>query len=150
MSQHPKVNVDIVMLKTNIPAPTYETAGASGFDIRAVIPEPYVLKPGERKLFPSGFKVAVPYGLELQVRPRSGNALKSGISVVNTPGTVDADYRGEVGVILINHGSEDFTINPGDRIAQGVFVPVFQANFIINDTLDETARGEGGFGSTGK
>lgn len=148
--QHPQVNVDYLVVNPSVPCPAYESYGASGFDIRASLEEPVVIAPGERKLIPAGFKLAFPFGLELQIRPRSGLALKHGISVVNSPGTVDADYRGEIGVILINQGTESFTINPLDRIAQAVLIPVVQANFVICDSLEETDRGENGFGSTGK
>ncbi|NHK28364.1 dUTP diphosphatase [Parvularcula flava] len=131
--------------------PKYETALAAGADVRAAIPEgePLVLKPGERFMVPTGLAMALPPGWEAQMRPRSGLAAKHGISCVNAPGTIDADYRGELKVILINHGAEDFTINRGDRIGQMVIAPVFQAIYEEVDELDETERGEGGFGSTG-
>lgn len=131
--------------------PAYETAGAAGADLRAAIAEdaPLTMKPGERAMVPTGLSIALPAGWEAQVRPRSGLAAKFGISCVNSPGTIDADYRGEVKVILINHGTDDFVIRRGDRIAQMVIAPVWQAAFVETDTLDETARGAGGFGSTG-
>ena len=131
--------------------PAYETAGAAGADLRAAVAEdaPLTLKPGERGLVPTGLSIAVPAGWEAQVRPRSGLAAKFGISCVNSPGTIDADYRGEVKVILINHGTDDFVIRRGDRIAQMVIAPVWQAAFEETERLDETARGAGGFGSTG-
>lgn len=129
--------------------PRYETALAAGCDVRAAITEPVTLKPGERGMVPTGVAIAMPPGWEAQMRPRSGLAAKHGISCVNSPGTIDADYRGELRVILINHGDRDFVINRGDRIGQMVFAPVFQAAFEETDELDETARGSGGFGSTG-
>ncbi len=129
--------------------PQYESSLASGFDIRACMEEPMTIKSGERGLVPTGLSFALPEGYELQVRPRSGLALKKGISVPNSPGTIDADYRGELKIILINHGTEDFEIAPGDRVAQVVMAPVVQAEFDIVTELDETPRGEDGFGSTG-
>ncbi len=129
--------------------PRYETALAAGCDVRAAVSDAVTLKPGERSMIPTGIAIAMPPGWEAQMRPRSGLAAKHGISCVNAPGTIDADYRGELRVILINHGSEDFTINRGDRIGQMVFAPVFQASFEEVDELDDTARGQGGFGSTG-
>ncbi len=129
--------------------PCYETALAAGCDVRAAVNEPITLKPGERFMVPTGVAIALPPGWEAQMRPRSGLAAKHGVSCANAPGTIDADYRGEIKVILINHGSEDFTVNRGDRIAQMVIAPVFQAVFEEVDELDETARGQGGFGSTG-
>ncbi|WP_304169757.1 dUTP diphosphatase [Phenylobacterium aquaticum] len=135
----------------DLPLPAYETADAAGMDLRAAVPEdqPIVLQPGARIAVPTGLSFAIPSGFEGQVRPRSGLALKSGITQVNTPGTIDADYRGEVKVILINLGAEDFHIRRGDRIAQLVIAPVIQAAWAEVDSLDETARGAGGFGSTG-
>jgi dUTP pyrophosphatase len=134
-----------------IPLPAYETAQAAGMDLRAAVPEdePLVLRPGDRFPVPTGLAFALPEGFEGQVRPRSGLAAKVGVTCLNTPGTVDADYRGEVKVILINHGPEDFTIRRGDRIAQLVIAPVVQAKWAEVANLDETARGAGGFGSTG-
>ena len=134
-----------------LPLPAYETAQAAGMDLRAAVPqdEPLVLRPGSRFAVPTGLAFALPPGFEGQVRPRSGLAIKSGVTCLNTPGTVDADYRGEVKVILINHGEEDVTIRRGDRIAQLVVAPVVQAQWTEVGTLDETARGAGGFGSTG-
>lgn len=131
--------------------PEYETNNSAGMDLRAAIPdgEELVLPAGERLLVPTGFAMALPDGFEAQVRPRSGLAWKNGVTVLNTPGTVDADYRGEVKVILINLGTEDFTINRGMRIAQMVIAPVTQVSWNACKSLDETARGEGGFGSTG-
>jgi dUTP pyrophosphatase len=130
--------------------PSYQSELAAGADLRACIESPIVLAPGERKLIPTGIKIALPKGFEAQIRPRSGLALKYGITVLNTPGTVDADYRGEVGVILINLGQLPFTINPCERIAQMVITNHDQAEFETVTSLDETERGEGGFGSTDK
>jgi dUTP pyrophosphatase len=134
-----------------LPLPAYETAQAAGMDLRAAVPEsaPYVLRPGARHAVPTGLAFALPAGFEGQVRPRSGLALKAGVTCLNTPGTIDADYRGEVKVILINLGEEDFVIRRGDRIAQLVIAPVIQAGWREVASLDETARGAGGFGSTG-
>jgi dUTP pyrophosphatase len=127
--------------------PTYETAGAAGMDLRAA--EAITLKPGARCLMPTGIAIALPQGFEAQVRPRSGLAVKHGVTVLNSPGTIDSDYRGEVKVPLINHGKEDFTIARGDRIAQMVIAPVTRITWAELETLDETARGAGGFGSSG-
>ena len=135
----------------DLPLPAYETAGAAGMDLRAAIPEdePIVLRPGARFAVPTGLAFALPDGFEGQVRPRSGLAARHGVTQVNTPGTIDADYRGEVKVILINLGEEDFTIRRGDRIAQLVIAPVTRAGWAEVESLDDTARGAGGFGSTG-
>ncbi|MDI3336901.1 dUTP diphosphatase [Defluviimonas aestuarii] len=138
-----------------VPLPSYETAGAAGADIRANLPGEiraagFVLSPMERRIVPTGLRVEIPVGFEMQIRPRSGLALKHGISLPNTPGTIDSDYRGPLGVLLINLGSEPFTIAHGDRIAQMVVAPVVQAVFETADALGETARGTGGFGSTGR
>ena len=135
-----------------LPLPAYETALAAGMDLRAAVPEdePLVLRPGDRHPVPTGLAMALPAGFEAQVRPRSGLAAKSGITCLNTPGTIDADYRGEVKVILVNLGEEAVTIRRGDRIAQMVIAPVVQASWAEVESLDETARGEGGFGSTGQ
>ena len=130
--------------------PAYESSMASGFDVRAQLEESVTLKPGERSLIPTLLGFEIPEGYELQVRPRSGLAIKHGISMVNTPGTIDADYRGEVKVIVINHGQEDFVIEDQMRIAQLVMCPIIQAQFELIEELSETERGEGGFGSTGK
>lgn len=134
-----------------LPLPAYETDGAAGMDLRAAVAEdaPLILKPMGRVMAPTGLAFAVPRGFEAQVRPRSGLAAKAGITCLNTPGTIDADYRGEVKVILINLGEEDFVIRRGDRIAQLVIAPVARADWREVDSLDETARGAGGFGSTG-
>ena len=135
-----------------LPLPAYETGQAAGMDLRAAVPEdePFVLRPGSRHPIPTGLAFALPPGFEGQVRPRSGLAVKHGVTCLNTPGTVDADYRGEVKVILINLGEEDFVIRRGERIAQLVIAPVVQAVWSEVTSLDETARGAGGFGSTGR
>jgi len=132
--------------------PAYETAGSAGMDLRAAVPEdaPMTLEPGARALVPTGLKIALEQGWEAQIRPRSGLALKHGISAPNTPGTIDSDYRGEVGVILINLGQEPFVIKRGERIAQMVIAAVAQATVVEVETLDDTVRGSGGFGSTGR
>lgn len=129
--------------------PKYATAQSAGCDVRANITEPITIKPLERKLIPTGLKIELPDGYECQVRPRSGLALKYGITVINTPGTIDADYRGEIGVVLINLSNEDFVVNPSDRIAQLVFTEYVQVNFVEADKLSETERGEGGYNHTG-
>ncbi|OXE36417.1 MAG: deoxyuridine 5'-triphosphate nucleotidohydrolase [Phenylobacterium zucineum] len=145
--------IPVVRLAHNrdLPLPAYETADAAGMDLRAALPadEPFVLKPGARAAIPTGLAFAIPSGFEGQVRPRSGLALKSGITQANTPGTIDADYRGEVKVILINLGEDDFVIRRGDRIGQMIVAPVTRAGWIEVDSLEETERGAGGFGSTG-
>lgn len=132
--------------------PAYETAGSAGMDLRAAVPadQPLTLAPGARALVPTGLKIALEPGYEAQVRPRSGLALKHGITCLNSPGTVDSDYRGEVGVILINHGQEPFVIQRGERIAQMVVARHEQAEVVEVESLGETARGAGGFGSTGR
>ncbi len=132
--------------------PAYETALSAGMDVRAAVPEgePITIAPGDRYMTPTGLAIALPAGYEAQMRPRSGLAAKHGVTCLNSPGTIDADYRGELKVILINHGREPFVIQRGDRIGQIVIAPVTQATWEVVDTLDETARGAGGFGSTGK
>jgi dUTP pyrophosphatase len=140
----------LILNKSKNELPAYETIASAGLDIRANLDEPITLKPFERKLIKTGLFLEIPVGYEAQVRPRSGLALKNGITVLNTPGTIDADYRGEIGVILINLSQENFEIQSGDRIAQLVFAKVEQAAWIKVETLSETERGEGGFGSTGK
>ena len=129
--------------------PAYETAQSAGMDLRAAVAEDVTIPPGEWRLIPVGIAIALPAGFEAQVRPRSGLAAKHGISCVNTPGTIDADYRGELKVNLINHGKVDFNVKRGDRIAQMIIAPVTQAVWQVAETLDETERGTGGFGSTG-
>lgn len=131
------------------PLPAYATAQSAGMDLRANIEEPIVLHPMERKLIPTGLFIALPPGYEAQVRPRSGLALKKGITVLNSPGTIDADYRGEVGVLLINLSAEEFTINDGERIAQMIIARHEQGQFVEVENLDETERGTGGYGHTG-
>ena len=131
------------------PMPTYATPQSAGMDLRANLEEPVVLHPMERRLIPTGLHIALPEGYEAQVRPRSGLALKHGLTVLNAPGTIDADYRGEIGVVLINLSQEDFTINDGERIAQLVVARYEQVEFSLVETLDETERGEGGYGHTG-
>ncbi|KAJ55075.1 deoxyuridine 5'-triphosphate nucleotidohydrolase [Actibacterium mucosum KCTC 23349] len=138
-----------------IALPAYETPGAAGADLRANLrPEDrnsgLILPPGARVLVPTGLRIEIPEGYEVQLRPRSGLALKHGISLPNTPGTIDSDYRGPLGVIVINHGNGDFVIAHGERIAQMIVAPVVQASFALTDTLSDTARGVGGFGSTGR
>lgn len=143
------------MLKINAinrgrqPMPTYATSQSAGMDLRANLEEPVVLHPMERRLIPTGLHIALPEGYEAQVRPRSGLALKHGLTVLNAPGTIDADFRGEIGVVLINLSQEDFTINDGERIAQLVVARYEQVEFSLVETLDETERGEGGYGHTG-
>ena len=129
--------------------PVYSSAEAAGADLKACIQEDIVLKPGQRYLVPTGLSIQLPAGYEAQIRPRSGLAIKHGISLVNTPGTIDSDYRGEVKIIMINLGSEDFVIKRGDRIAQMVIAPVTHGMFAMADSLEATDRGAGGFGSTG-
>lgn len=129
--------------------PSYESDWASGFDVRAQISQQQVLNPGERSLIATGLAFEIPSGFELQARPRSGLAIKQGVSLVNTPGTIDADYRGEVKIIVINLGQEAVTIQPGDRIAQLVLCPIYHAEFELVEELGDTKRGEGGFGHTG-
>jgi dUTP pyrophosphatase len=145
--------VPIVRLPHNpdLPLPAYETDHAAGMDLRAAVPddEPVTLRPGARAAVPTGLAFALPDGYEGQVRPRSGLAAKSGVTCLNTPGTIDADYRGEVKVILVNLGEEDVIIRRGDRIAQLIIAPVVQAQWAEVESLNETARGDGGFGSTG-
>jgi dUTP pyrophosphatase len=135
-----------------LPLPAYETEHAAGMDLRAAVSDdaPLTLEPGERAAVPTGLTMALPAGFEAQVRPRSGLALKAGITCLNTPGTIDTDYRGEVKVILVNLGQEPFVIRRGERIAQMVIAPVVQAGWREAESLDETARGAGGFGSTGR
>ncbi|UKK55062.1 dUTP diphosphatase [Prevotella sp. E2-28] len=141
-----KVNI---INKGHQPLPQYATPLSAGMDLRANLEEPVILKPLERKLIPTGLHIALPAGFEAQVRPRSGLALKKGITVLNTPGTIDADYRGEIGVVLINLSQEEFVVNDGERIAQMVIARHEKAEFIEVEVLDETERGEGGYGHTG-
>jgi len=151
LSAAPKIAVKRLAHAAGLPLPAYETKRAAGMDLRCAVPEdqPLVLKPGERFAAPTGLCMAIPAGFEGQVRPRSGLALRDGVTCLNTPGTIDADYRGEVKVILINLGQSDAVIRRGDRIAQLVVAPVAQASWVEVDDLDATSRGVGGFGSTG-
>ena len=144
------ITVLIKKLDPSVELPSYKTDGASGMDLMAFVKEPINLKPQTSCLVPTGVSVAFPSEYEIQIRPRSGLAAKNNISVLNTPGTIDSDYRGEIKVILFNHGNEDFLINDKDRIAQMILTPVIKMNFEETDNLPETVRGEGGFGSTGK
>ncbi|MDD7318553.1 MAG: dUTP diphosphatase [Prevotella sp.] len=141
-----KINV---VNKSHHPLPAYATPQSAGMDMRANIDEPIVLRPMERRLVPTGLRIALPAGYEAQIRPRSGLALKHGLTVLNTPGTIDADYRGELMVLLINLGDRDFVINDGERIAQMVIAKHETGDFIEVEMLDETERGEGGYGHTG-
>lgn len=149
-----KINVELQRLPhaEGLPLPAYQTADAAGLDLSAAVPdtEPVTLAPGRYALVPTGLAIALPAGHEAQVRPRSGLAAKHGVTVLNAPGTIDADYRGEIKVILINHGPAPFVIHRGERIAQMVIAPVVQAALVPVDTLSATVRGEGGFGSTGR
>ncbi len=129
--------------------PQYSSAHSSGADVRAKLDEPVVLNPGERSLIPTGVSLQIPEGFEAQIRPRSGLAHTHGLTVLNSPGTIDSDYRGEIQVVLINLGDEQYTVNDGDRIAQMVFSPVIQAEFYHTPSLEDSERGEGGFGSSG-
>ncbi|MCH2046662.1 MAG: dUTP diphosphatase [Saprospiraceae bacterium] len=139
-----------VINKSKHELPSFATAGAAGMDLRANLKESFVLKPLERKLVPTGLFMAIPEGYEAQVRPRSGLAFKHGITVLNSPGTIDADYRGEIGVILVNLSNEEFEVNDGERVAQLVIAKHEQPALAIVENLDETVRAAGGFGSTGK
>ena len=129
--------------------PCYTTSSAAGADVKAHLTEPVILLPGQSAAIPTGIRAAIPEGFEIQIRPRSGLAVNHQITVLNTPGTIDADYRGEIKVILINHGREPFTVSPGMRIAQFIVAPCFRANFILAEELTASTRGSGGFGHTG-
>jgi len=144
--------VKILIKKTNkeVITPKYKTDGSSGVDLSAFLEKKVVIKPNSSELIPTGLQVAIPEELEIQIRPRSGLAAKESIGVLNSPGTIDSDYRGELKIILFNHGNEDFIINNGDRIAQMVLVPIVKMEFEEVDSLPNTVRGQGGFGSTGK
>ncbi|MCG6207567.1 dUTP diphosphatase [Rhodopseudomonas sp. HC1] len=152
MSKPVAVEIKQLPHAEGLPLPSYQTAHAAGLDLCAANPDdaPLVLAPGRHALVPTGLSIALPANYEAQVRPRSGLAAKFAVTVLNAPGTIDADYRGEIGVLLINHGTEPFTIRRGERIAQMVIAPVVQAELISVDGLSETARGVGGFGSTGR
>ena len=144
------VKVLIKKSDSSVKLPIYKSVGASGMDLMAFIKEPVNIKPNSSLLIPTGIAVAFSENYEIQIRPRSGLAAKNSISVLNTPGTIDSDYRGEIKVILYNHGNKDFTVKNGDRIAQMVLTPVIKMELEETDDLPETIRGEGGFGSTGK
>ena len=147
---NPVTSMEVKIInRSHHPLPEYATAQSAGVDLRANLDEPVVMKPMERRLIPTGLFISLPAGFEAQVRPRSGLAIKKGITVLNTPGTIDADYRGEIGVILINLSQEDFVINDGERIAQMIISRHEQAEWIPVETLDETERGAGGFGHSG-
>jgi len=145
------LNIEIVQEEhaRDLPLPSYASASAAGMDLYAAVQQPVTLSPGQRAFIPTGIRVAIPPGFEGQVRPRSGLALKHGIALVNSPGTIDADYRGEIRIVIINLGSEEFTINRGDRIAQLVVAPVVRVSWRLVERLADTERGEGGFGHTG-
>ncbi|NWF36273.1 dUTP diphosphatase [Mariprofundus sp. KV] len=147
---NPKVQIQRLPHGEGIDLPFYATTHAAGADLRAAVDDDVIIQPGETALIKTGFAMALPDNFEAQVRPRSGLALKFGITVLNTPGTIDADYRGEVGVILINHGKAPFTVSRGDRIAQMIIAPFVQADFEAVSELSETQRGSGGFGSSGR
>jgi len=134
----------------NIPLPSYATEGSSGMDIRAVLKNPLFLKPNEMELIPTNISVEIPIGFELQVRPRSGLAAKHGIGILNSPGTIDSDYRGEIKIIMMNFGKDEFIIQPGDRIAQLVVSKIYKAKIEESEKLKTSNRGDGGFGHTGK
>jgi len=140
----------IKKLSSDVELPSYKTSGASGMDLMAHIKSPIIIKPKTSELIPTGLSVAFSEEYEIQIRPRSGLAAKNNISVLNTPGTIDSDYRGELKIIIYNHGNEDFTVNNSDRIAQMILTPVVKMELQETDELPETLRGEGGFGSTGK
>ncbi len=144
------LSVKFTKLSSNVYTPSYASPGAAGLDLRAFLPKPVSILPFERLLVPTGLSFEIPPGYELQVRPRSGLSSKHGITVLNTPGTIDSDYRGEVKVLLVNLSSNIYTVQPDDRIAQLVLSPVIKAKLIETDSLNETSRGTGGFGSTGK
>ena len=144
------VKVLLKKLDSSVELPSYKTDGASGMDLMAFIEKPINLKPGKSCLVPTGLSVAFPEKYEIQIRPRSGLAAKNSISVLNTPGTIDSDYRGEIKIILFNHGKENFRINKNDRVAQMVLTPIIKMELEEIDELPETVRGDGGFGSTGK
>jgi dUTP pyrophosphatase len=145
-----QVRVPIARVRpVDVPLPSYRSARAAGLDLCAALAESIVIPPGGRRLVPTGYALAIPDGFEGQVRPRSGLALNHGVTVLNAPGTIDSDYRGELLVVLVNHGDDDFVVRPGDRIAQLVVCPVARAELELVDVLDPTARGAGGYGSTG-
>ena len=151
MAERVEVKIRLLAHGKGLALPAYESEMAAGADIRAALPEgtPLILRPGSRALIPAGFAIALPRGFEAQIRPRSGLAASHGVTVLNSPGTIDADYRGEIRIILINHGEEDFAVRRGMRIAQMVIAPLSQPLFRLVASLDESSRGDGGFGSTG-
>ena len=144
------VKILVKKLNSRVKLPSYKTKGSSGMDLMAFLNEPISINPQTSKLIPTGISIAIPENTEVQIRPRSGLAAKNNISILNTPGTIDSDYRGELKVILYNHGDKEFIVKNGDRIAQMVLVPIIKATFEEVESLPETIRGEGGFGSTGK
>ena len=144
------IKVLVKKLNPKAELPKYKTVGSSGMDLMALIESPIKIKPQNSALIPTGLSIAIPEDTEVQIRPRSGLAAKSNISVLNTPGTIDSDYRGEIKIILFNHGKEEFTVNNNDRIAQMILMPVLKAEFEEVEELPKTVRGSGGFGSTGK
>jgi len=144
------VKILIKKLNSKVKLPKYKTDGSSGMDLMAFLDKPVSILPQKSQLIPTGLSIAIPDNTEVQIRPRSGLAVKNNISVLNTPGTIDSDYRGELKVILYNHGNKEFIVNNEDRIAQMVLMPIIKANFEEVENLPETIRGEGGFGSTGK
>ncbi len=144
-----EIEVKITRCRSGVQLPRYMTAAAAGMDLYVKLEKEVVLPPGERVMVPTGIAIALPEGYEAQVRPRSGLAAKYGVTLLNTPGTIDADYRGEISVILINHGPEDFIIKDGERVAQMIVAPVSRCQLQLMDNLDETVRGSGGFGHTG-
>ena len=144
------VKILVKKLDSRVKLPSYKTIGSSGMDLMALTDKPITILPKKSYLVPTGISVAMPKNYEIQIRPRSGLAAKNNISVLNTPGTIDSDYRGEIKIILFNHGSDEFLINNGDRIAQIVLMPVHKIDFEEVDNLPDTIRGEGGFGSTGR
>ena len=144
------IKVLVKKLNPKAELPKYKTEGSSGMDLMALIENPITIKPQNSALIPTGLSIAIPEDTEVQIRPRSGLAAKSSISVLNTPGTIDSDYRGEIKIILFNHGKEEFTVNNNDRIAQMILMPVLKAEFEEVEELPKTIRGSGGFGSTGK
>lgn len=145
---HDEIEVP-VLIEDEALLPYYTTEEAAGADAHACLREPIVIPPGRSALVPTGMRAAIPVGYEIQVRPRSGLALKNQVTVLNTPGTIDSDYRGEIGIILINHGTQNFTVTHGMRIAQLVLAPTHRAKFVVCSSLSATQRGEGGFGHTG-
>ena len=149
MIQSVPVEIEKLDSYEGLPLPCYQTEGSAGFDFLAAINEDVVIEPGKWVMVPTGLKFSIPQGCELQVRPRSGLAAKNGITVLNTPGTIDSDYRGEVKIILINLSDKAYVVERGMRIAQGIIAPYYKADFTLSDSLDETERGDGGFGHTG-